>query len=90
MLEHSQDWKNDVRELCESYNQDIPNIAGLEAELILWERLWNEKKAKEEDIPDRLTVLQVLATIPISSSSSERSISTLRNLKKLLEVHNEP
>ena len=48
LLGHPQDWKNNVREFCESYNQEIPNIAGLEAELIVWERLWNEKKAKEE------------------------------------------
>ena len=48
LLGQPQDWKNNVREFCESYNQDIPNIAGLEAELILWKRLWNEKKAKEE------------------------------------------
>ena len=87
-------------EFCENYKQDIPNFAGLEAELILWERLWKDKKAKQEDIPDRLTstltfidkecfvnifaILQVLATIPISSSSCERSISALRNLKNYL------
>ena len=46
LLEHQHDWKNNVAEFCESYEQDIPNIADLEAELILWERLWNEKKAK--------------------------------------------
>ena len=48
LLGHPQDWKNNTREFCESYSQDMPNIAGLEAELILWERLWKEKKAKEE------------------------------------------
>ena len=36
LLGQPQDWKNNVREFCESYNQGIPNIAGLEAELILW------------------------------------------------------
>ena len=36
LLGQPQDWKNNVREFCESYNQDITNIAGLEAELILW------------------------------------------------------
>ena len=62
--------------------------------------MWKDKKAKQEDIPDRLTstltfidkecfvnifaILQVLATIPISSSSCERSISALRNLKNYL------
>ena len=36
LLGQPQDWKNNVREFCESYNQDITNIAGLEVELILW------------------------------------------------------
>ena len=36
LLGQHQDWENNVREFCESYNQDITNIAGLDAELILW------------------------------------------------------
>ena len=36
LLGQQQDWKNNVREFCESYNQDITNMAGLDAELILW------------------------------------------------------
>jgi hypothetical protein len=87
-------------EFCQNYRQDIPNAAGLEAELILWERLWKDKEGKKEDIPDRISftlkftdkecfvnifaILQVLATIPITSSSCERSISVLRNLKNYL------
>ena len=46
-------------EFCENYKQDIPNFAGSEAELILWERLWKDKKAKQEDIPDRLTFIDM-------------------------------
>ena len=100
LLEHPQDWKDHVMEFCQNYRQDIPNAAGLEAELILWERLWKDKEGKKEDIPDRISftlkftdkecfvnifaILQVLATIPITSSSCERSISVLRNLKNYL------
>ena len=75
----------------------IADYAGLLAELLLWERMWREKKDRREDIPDSIgttlekidkdayvnmhNMLQILITIPISSASCERSISTLRNLK---------
>ena len=66
----------------------------------MWERMWKGKKDRREDIPDSIdatleqidkdayvniyTILQILITIPISSSSCERSISTLRNLRTYL------
>ena len=69
-------------------------------ELDLWQRLWNEKKEKAEEIPEKIsstikivdpiafpnifTILQIVATIPVTSCSSERSISSLRNLKNYL------
>ena len=65
-----------------------------------WERLWMDRAARGEEIPDRVAstlalvdqeafvnifeILQILATIPISSSSCERSISSLRYLKNYL------
>ena len=86
--------------LVNYYGQDIPNYAGLPAELLLWERMWKTKSDRREDIPDSIdaileqiekgayvniyTILQILITIPISSASCERSISTLRNLKTYL------
>ena len=73
---------------------------GLTAELLLWERIWKGKNDRREDIPDSIdatleqidkdayvniyTILQILITIPISSASCERSISTLRNLETYL------
>ena len=85
-------WKDNVREFCNHYRQDIPNHAGLPEELLLWERMWKGKNDRREDIPDSIdatleqkgayvniyTILQILITIPISSVSCERSISTLR------------
>ena len=86
-------WKDNVREFSNHYRQDIPNYAGLPAKLLLWERMWKGKKDRREDIPDSInatlekidkdayvnmyTILQILITIPISSASCERSISTL-------------
>ena len=79
------------------------NYAGLPAKLLLWERMWKGKKDRREDIPDSIdatleqidkdayvniyTILQILITIPISSASCERSISTLRNLKTYLRKY---
>ena len=93
-------WKDNVREFCNHYRHDIPNYAGLPAELLLWETMWKGKNDRREDIPDSIdatleqidkgayvniyTILQILITIPISSASCERSISTLRNLKTYL------
>ena len=93
-------WKDNVREFCSHYRQDIPNYAGLPAELLLWERMWKGKSDRRKVIPDSIdatleqidkgayvniyTILQILITIPISSASCERSISTLRNLKRLI------
>ena len=93
-------WKDNVSEFCNYYRQDIPNYAGLPAELLLWERMWKTKSDRTEDIPDSIdaaleqidkgayvniyTILQILITIPISSASCKRSISTLRNLKTYL------
>ena len=92
--------KDNFREFCDHYRQYIPNYVGLPAELLLWQRMWKEKKDRKEDIPDSIgatleqidkdayvniyTMLQMLITIPISSASCERSISTLRNLKTYL------
>ena len=47
-------WKDNVREFCNHYRQDIPNYAGLPAELLLWERMWKGKKDRSEDIPDSI------------------------------------
>ena len=93
-------WKDNVSVFCNYYRQDIPNYAGLPAELLLWERMWKTKSDRREDIPDSIdatleqidkgayvniyTILQILITIPISSASCESSISTLQNLKTYL------
>ena len=93
-------WKDGVLEFCDQYKLDIPNVAGLPAELLLWERLWKGRNQRGETVPDSLqgtleiidkeayvniySMLKVLITIPISSASCERSISSLRNLKNYL------
>ena len=62
--------------------------------------MWRDQQTRQADIPDRISdtlklvdkeafvnifnILQILATVPISSSSCEHSISTFRNLKHYL------
>ena len=93
-------WKANVEVFCIHYRQDMPNYAGLKAELLLWERLWKGRHQRHEEIPDSLedtlkdidkdayvnifAILKILITIPITSASCERSISSLRNLKNYL------
>ena len=102
MLDNLASWKDNVREFCDYYRRDIPNVAGLEAELVMWERLWIDRQNRgvAADIPDRVsealavvdqqafcniyTILQLLATVPISSATCERSISTLRYIRTYL------
>ncbi|XP_022782315.1 52 kDa repressor of the inhibitor of the protein kinase-like [Stylophora pistillata] len=101
MLSSAAVWKARVREFCNDYRQDIPNIAGLDGEFALWERMWRDQQNLRADpIPDRVsdtlaevdkhafcniyTILQLLATLPMSSASSERSFSTLKYLKTYL------
>ena len=86
--------------IVNNLSQEIRDSKYLPAELLLWERIWKGKNDRREDIPDSIdatleqidkdayvniyTILQILITIPISSASCERSISTLRNLKTYL------
>ena len=100
LLKAPSTWKAQIQEFCHHYARDLPNVVGLPAELDLWQRIWTEKKEKAEDIPEKIastlksvdpasfpnvfTILQILATIPVTSCSCERSISCLRYLKNYL------
>jgi len=45
-------WKENVREFCNYYRQDILNYEGLPAELLLWERMWKGRNDRRDDILD--------------------------------------
>lgn len=100
LLTNNLQWKQNIQDFPNHYIQDMPNIAGIRAELTLWERKWNDAQARGDEIPDKISsafkfvdkqshpniyfILQLLATLPITSASCERSISSLRNLKNYL------
>ena len=86
LLKNLPTWKAKVEEFCHHYQQDIPNLSGLAAELHLWERLWIEKQRNGEDIPSKVSsvlamvdppsfpdvamMLKILAVIPVGTSCS--------------------
>ena len=57
MLDNLASWKDNVRQFCDYYRRDIPNVGGLEAELVMWERLWRDRQngGVAADIPDRIS-----------------------------------
>ena len=99
LLKTPSTWKAQIQEFCHHYARDHLNVVGLPAEFDLWQRIWTEKKEKTGEIPEKIastlksvdpasfpnifTILQILATIPVTSCSCdhERSISCLRYLK---------
>ena len=100
LLKTPSTWKAQILEFCRHYARDLLNVVGLPAEFDLWQRIWTEKKEKTGDIPEKIastlksvdpasfpnifTILQILAKIPVTSCSCERSISCLRYLKNYL------
>ena len=99
LLKTPSTWKAQIQEFCHHYARDHLNVVGLPAEFDLWQRIWAKKKEKKGEIPEKIastlksvypasfpnifTILQILATIPVTSCSCdhERSISCLRYLK---------
>lgn len=90
-------WREHVWEFFEFYSSDFPITKDIDAELDLWERYWRETSENlPENIADTLSVLykinvksypniyktlKIMAVIPSTSYSCERSISSLRRLK---------
>ena len=88
MLDSAASWKANVLDFCNYYRADLPNVGGLDAELVMWEHLWVNERNRNGNIPDRVsealavveqqafcniyTILQILCTIPISSATCER------------------
>eukprot|EP00112_Aurelia_sp_Birch-Aquarium-sp1_P020815 Seg5447.3 transcript_id=Seg5447.3/GoldUCD/mRNA.D3Y31 product="52 kDa repressor of the inhibitor of the protein kinase" protein_id=Seg5447.3/GoldUCD/D3Y31 len=91
-------WLDGFTRFTEAYNDDLPIEKSLNAELDRWYAKWS--KVPQKDMPDRIssTLLQtdplsypniyaelkIIATVPITTSECERSISVLRRLKTYL------
>ena len=91
-------WKEDFKNLCSQYLDDLPNATSISHEVDIWESKWIH--CPEEELPGTITetlretnpmsfrniatILKILAVIPFTSCTCERSASSLRILKTYL------
>lgn len=81
----------DVLQGAEVYKEDLPCFLALKGELKIWQQMKENIPASPVDAYKRATVLpnirtlcQLLCTFPVTTSTAERSFSTLRRLKSYL------
>ena len=91
-------WKEDLSIFCEQYIEDMPNIQSISHEVDNWESFWllhpreqlpssladTIKRTNPITFPNLSVVLRILATLPITSCTCERSASSIRILKTYL------
>ena len=87
-----------LQEFCIQYSSDLPNLSTVTYEGDNWESLWKEKRAETfptniadtlqqtnpVTFPNIFTVLTILAVLPITTCTCERSASSLRLIKTYL------
>ena len=88
----------DIEQAGAFYSSDLPNASILDEELHLWKEKWLSVSAKDRPqtitaclkncslhtFPNIFNLLQLFATLPLSSCSCEQSGSALRRLKNYL------
>ena len=93
------DWKLHLRKFMMKYKCDMPNLSTAESEIDRWDTVWLKRSHTEglpstieETMKQMLTtmfpniyqVLLILAVVPVTTCSCERSISTLKRVKNYL------
>lgn len=79
------------------YSNDLPHPLSLSGEITLWKELWKDKEhlpqtaaeahhETNEFFPNIRVLLQILATLPVSTCSVERSFSSLKLIKSYLRT----
>ena len=77
------------------YREDFPNHNMISSELVIWETLWIDHQTKpvpnniadtlkiadQLTFPNIYTALTILAVLPVTLCSCERSVSVVRRLK---------
>lgn len=100
VMARNDDWKLRLKSFMLKYKKDMPIDTSFDAEIDLWENLWltgsKEHKYLPQIVPETLNsmlnkiypniyaVLRILAVLPVTTCSCERSISTLRRVKTYL------
>ncbi|XP_060876019.1 52 kDa repressor of the inhibitor of the protein kinase-like [Metopolophium dirhodum] len=98
--DNSDTFENDITDLVKKYSQLLPSFSPLVviAELKLWwtslqnlskipsnlSELLNNIVPNENDYPNVYKLLKIVATLPITTATAERSFSTTRRLKTFL------
>jgi len=91
-------WKEKVRSFVKENSSDMPDLISLNAELDRWGNLWLKDfsgklpstvdetltKMTVSMYPNIFTILHLLAVLPVTTCSCERSISSLRRVKTYL------
>jgi hypothetical protein len=91
------DWEENFLRFLMKYEDDLPDIDFLECELRMWRLKFSNQepplpssfdqllsKTDALSFPNILTAMRIFGTIPVTSCSCERSISTLRRLKTFM------
>jgi hypothetical protein len=92
--------ENSLQHVLQLYVDDLPSPATFNAELDVWKQKWNSDSQKSTELntaekaleiadinyfyPNIRALLQVMATLPVTSCECERSISMLRLVKSPL------
>jgi hypothetical protein len=87
---------NDILQGAVKYKDDLPCYSALKGELLIWKNMWKSNPDKKmpshpaeaykfsESLPNIQVLLQLLCTLPVTTTTAERSFSTLRRLKTYL------
>lgn len=90
-----EDYETSVLKGSVLYQSDLPCFQALNGELSIWKHMWTNQTEKfpitpaeaikyTEDLPNIKTLLQIICTLPVTTSTAERSFSSLRRLKTYL------
>ena len=90
-------WKEHFLRFLKKYEDDLPDVDFLECELRMWRLKFANQEAPLPStfdqllshtdalsFPNILTAMRIFGTIPVTTCSCERSISTLRRLKTFM------
>ncbi|CAH0402528.1 unnamed protein product [Chilo suppressalis] len=88
---------NSIEAAARVYSSDLPHPLSLSGEITLWKELWKDREhlpqtaaeahqEANEFFPNVKILLQILATLPVSTCSVERSFSSLKLIKSYLRT----
>ena len=96
-MKNTPQWSENVKQLAELYQDDLPSPQNLNIESLCWGVRWDNHKGEVPNkpadtllqcdsnyFPNIFTLLRIVCTLPVTTCSCERSISGLKRLKTYL------